>query len=174
MNAPSFTESERVAELRRAFDQNFAVPVRTASADLISLIAIGLGSEAFVLRADQIMGIARLPRIVPAPSRIQELMGIAGMRGTLVPVFSLAALLGLPRSGECAWLALVHPESPAGLAFDALGGQLVVGRAHLYEDENPACRYVRQLVQIGDDVRPVIHVPSLMEALRPMAEPPRR
>ena len=165
---------QRLAHLRRVFDESFAEPAETETEDLLALIAIRLSGEALVLRADQITGIARLRRVTPAPSCIPELIGLAGMRGTLLPVFSLAALLGLARSEECSWVALAHRESPVGLAFDEFEGQIETRPACLYDDASaPARRHVRQLAQFGSAVRAVVDVASVVEAIRLAAESSR-
>jgi purine-binding chemotaxis protein CheW len=161
----------RLGELRRAFDRSFAAPPPSRAAETLSLIVIRLAGERLVLRAGDIAGIARRKRLVPLPSRTPELLGLAGIRGVLVPVFNLAALLALPPcGGEPGWFALAMREAPIALAFDEFDGQLEVERTCLYDDQTaPARPYVRQLVRIGPLVRPVIEVPSILEAIRKSA-----
>lgn len=167
-------EAPRVAEMRGAFDQAFAAPAVKEGGERISLIAIRLAGEPLALRADQIAGIAKRRRIVSVPSRVPELMGITGMRGALVPVFSLAALLGLARSEECVWLALAHRESPVALAFDQFEGQIEMPRTCLYDDATaPPRRHVRQLARVASGVRAVVDIPSLIKEIRRAAESSR-
>jgi chemotaxis signal transduction protein len=173
MNPPTLPAANHADEIRRAFDQTFASAPSLENADLISLITIRLSGERFALRMDQIHGLARSRPIVPVSSRISELIGIAGMRGTLIPVFSLAALLGLPRSEECAWLAIIQGDLPLALAFDALERRMEIRRTSLYEDSSPSRRHVRQLAQLGKEVCAVLDVPSLVEVIRNMAEASR-
>ena len=136
--------SRRLADLRSAFDGSFAAPPPAQSENLLSLIAIRLGSETLVLRTDQITGVARCRRITPLASRAPELLGVTGMRGVLVPVFSLAAMLGLPRNEKCSWLALAHRESPVALAFDEFEGQIEIQRTCLCDDAGATThRHVR-------------------------------
>jgi chemotaxis signal transduction protein len=171
MNPPMPGEGLRLEELRRAFDQSFAAPARVEADDLVSIIGIRVSGEALALRADQITGIAKRRRIVPVPSRIPESLGITGMRGMLVPVFSLAALLGLERREDCAWLALAYPDAPVALAFDEFEGQTEVKRTSLYRDENASPRrYVWQLARIGPSIHAVVDIPSVVEDIRKAAE----
>lgn len=162
------SRSEHLAELRNAFDESFAAALPETSAERISLVAIRAAGERLALPANQITGIVRPRRIAVFPSRIAESIGLAGIRGTLVPVFSLAALLGLePRNREAAWLALAHPEAPIALAFEDFEGQVQVERTELSKDESERPRrHVRSLVRIGSTVRAVIEVDSLVEAIR--------
>lgn len=170
MNATD-QESRRLADLRSAFDGSFAGPPPAKPEDRLSLIAIRLGNETLVLRTDQITGVAKCRRITPLASRIPELLGVTGMRGLLVPVFSLAALLGQARNEKCSWLVLAHRESPVTLAFDEFEGQIEIQRTCLCDDAGATPRrHVRQLAQTGSGVRAVIDVPSVVEAIREAAE----
>lgn len=164
-------ESAGLAELRRAFDETFATPAELEREELRALIEIRVGCDSMVLRADQITGIGRCRRIVPVLSRIPELIGIAGMRGAMVPVFDLAALLGRPPgTRQPPWIALAHAESPVALAFEEFEGQVEVKRTCLFDDESsPSRRHVRQLARIGSSVRAVIDVASVAEAIRAAA-----
>ena len=165
-------EAGRLAELRDAFDQSFAAPPSPPAEELFSLIAIRLAGETLLLRTDQISGIARCRRTTPVASRVPELMGVTGVRGALVPVFNLAALLGLARNEACAWLAFVHRESPVALAFEEFEGQIEIQRTSLYDDATAASRrHIRQLAQVGSGVRAVIDIPSVVEAIRRAGEP---
>ena len=158
----------RLGALRRAFDHSFAAPPPCGVAEHQSLIVIRVAGETLVLRAGDITGIARRKRLVPLLSRSPELLGLAGIRGVLVPVFNLAAILALPTcGGEPGWFALAMRETPIALAFDEFEGQVEVERTCLYDDQTaPARPHVRQLVRIGPVVRPVIEVPSILEAIR--------
>ena len=168
MNAETNTADLRLAELRRAFDRSFATPPPSGAAEQQPLIVIRLAGETLVLRAGDITGITRRRRLVPLPSRTPELLGLAGIRGVLVPVFNLAAILALPfRAAEPGWFALAVREAPIALAFDEFEGQVEVERTCLYDDQTaPARPHIRQLVRIGPLVRPVIEVPSILEAIR--------
>jgi hypothetical protein len=59
------------------------------------------------------------------PSEHRELLGIAGMRGGVVAVFDLGALIGAPQPEELRWLVLAK-GAPLAFAFSAFDGQLVV------------------------------------------------
>ena len=58
-------------------------------------------------------------------------------------------------------------ELPIALGFDEFDGQVEVTPANLYADESHTSRrYVQLLARIGASVRPVIDVPSIVEAIR--------
>ena len=168
MNSPVL--SLQLDRLRGDFDQSFRSAAGLPVADLLSLVAIRLGGEPLVLRTDQISGIARRRRVVPVPSRLPQLLGITSLRGALLPVFSLAALLELPRRDEAgSWLAFAHREAPLAFAFDDFEGQIEVQPGCLYEAGGAVRRHLRQLAQIGSAVRGVVDMASIVEAIRSAA-----
>jgi chemotaxis signal transduction protein len=171
--AEASVERESVTELRRAFDQTFAAPPAAGTEGVERLIVIRLSGESFVLRADQTTGLFKARRIVPIPSRIPELLGLAGIRGTVVPVFDLSAILQLQSRGSIpVWLVLAGRDLPIALAFDELERQVELSRASLYADESPVPRrHVQLLARIGSSAHPVIDIPSILEEIRRKADP---
>jgi len=85
----------KVAEMRRQFDESFARPRPHHLPAGESMLAIVVRGEPFAVRLAETAGLAALEgKILPVPSEAKELLGLIGHRGTVVPVFSLAALLG--------------------------------------------------------------------------------
>ena len=159
---------DRLREMRLAFDTAFAEPVRPPAESLVPLLLIRAGGEALALPSLQVTELLHGRGIVPLPSRDPELLGIAGIRGALVPVFHLARLLGgtwhEPRPR---WLVLVRREATIGLAFDELENYSQAAPACFYQDQNsPARRHVRQLVRLGSSVRGVVEIAALVEAVQ--------
>ncbi|MBZ5617407.1 MAG: chemotaxis protein CheW [Acidobacteriia bacterium] len=155
-----------LAELRSAFDESFALPSRSREHQE-SVIQVRVGSEVFAIRTGHIAGLVKSKKIVPLPSRIPELRGLAALRGSLIPVYDLAALLGIPPgvSGP-SWLVLVSCDTLIGLAFDGFEGQQV---PEWLSDQQSERQYVRQLVRIGSAVRAVLDIPGLAAAIRKRA-----
>ncbi|HUQ94027.1 MAG TPA: chemotaxis protein CheW [Bryobacteraceae bacterium] len=167
MNGYSASANGRLAAMRRAFDGAFAAPARLHEADLEPLLLIRAGGEALALRSLHIARLARTGRILPVPSRIPELLGITGIRGTLTAVFDLAALLGFSSGGaQPLWLALTRDETPVALAFDQVEGQIAAPRTSLYEQPSAACEHIRQVAHIEPTARAVADIPAIVETLR--------
>jgi chemotaxis signal transduction protein len=160
--------TERLAELRGAFDRTFAAPAHARLEDPVSLLRIEIGGQPFALRTLELSGLAADRRVVPVPSRRAELLGLAGLRGTLVPVFDLARLLGVPRHEvEPRWLALAGRENPLALAFDRLEGYVEVAPECLHPGETESRRrYLRYWVTTGPVVRGLIELPALIQTIR--------
>jgi chemotaxis signal transduction protein len=121
----------RAEELRRAFDRSFAEPPAAAAAPHVDLLAIRAGETPLALRVAEVTGLVADKAITPVPSAFPELVGVAGFRGAIVPVWRLAPLLGLRADGPPRWMVLVASGSDTfALAFEHLDGHLRVAAAH--------------------------------------------
>ncbi len=90
-------------------------------------------------------------KIVPVPSRVPELLGLTGIRGVVVPVFSLSRLLGFDSEhGQALWLVFCgERQSPIALAFEGMEQLFEVASTGIFAREDaPGHRYVS-----GDRVR---------------------
>ena len=83
-----------VETLRQAFDRGFASPPADASQAFEDVLTIRLGDAPFALRLSEAAGLYADRRIVPFPSPVPEFLGLAGLRGQLVPVYHLGVILG--------------------------------------------------------------------------------
>lgn len=166
MSERPITGTDVLAQLRSSFDHSFGVLAESCESPE-SVIQIRVGSEGFAVRACQIAGLVKSRKIVPLPGRITELLGVAALRSSLVPVYDLAALLGIPASGSGAtWLLLVPGETLIGLAIDGFEGRQV---PEWLGDEQSARQHIRQLVRVGSAVRAVLDIPGIAAAIRQRA-----
>src|ERR1700744_3033027 len=103
----------RGADFRRAFDKMFALPrVSGDQAAWEDFLTIRIGGDGYAIRLREVAGLGKGRRIVACPSEVPEFQPIAGVRGTLVSVYSLPALLGYSFAGENAqWLLLCAAQA---------------------------------------------------------------
>ena len=167
MNAPLSGVAGRAVELRQAFDRTFAEPVRFDATLKEDLLAVRIDTQAFAIRLSEISGLFADKKITPVPGGHAALRGIAGFRGTIVPVYDLQILLGHSSTSTPRWL-VIAAAAPVALAFEAFEGQLRVPRdAILPQPSRPEFRgYARELVRTANFVGPVMHLPSLLDAIR--------
>jgi chemotaxis signal transduction protein len=179
MTEPGHRFLENVETLRRAFDQTFATPAPGPAADAEEFLAIRVATRPFALRAAELTRIEARRKVVALPAGVPDLLGLAGVQGKLVPIYSLAALLGFgpdspspPRErgkGERAgWIAVCGRDELLGLAFDTLEGYLRVSPPDLLSvgEAGPAGPQVRQAVREAETVRYVVHVPAIQALIR--------
>jgi chemotaxis signal transduction protein len=170
MNKEMNAQSNRLAELRTAFDRTFQLPYQGKSKDVEPMIAFRIAGTPLAVGVQHITGIMKRTVILPVPSIVPELLGVAAVRGVLVPVFNLAAMLELPPSSEPQWFMQMNRETPVALAFDDLEGRVEVERSHVYADETSSRRkHIHQLAAVGSVVRAVIDASGLMESIRQSA-----
>ena len=163
--------SRSVADMRREFDNTFAAPPAGPSEDRESLLTLRVAGEAFAVRTVQVTGVAKRGCIMPIPTRVPGLLGISALRGALIPVYDLAALLGLPAAAsKGSWLILTNRETPVGLLFDDFEGRVEIERACLYESGSSiSLKHVCLFARVGAANRAVIDVPGLVEEIRKRA-----
>src|SRR6185312_2949550 len=124
--------SERVIALRHAFDEAFRRAAHELADDRARLLRLRVGGDAYAFRLDEIASFAAARRIVPLASAVPGLLGLAGLRGTLVPVYSLAALLGRAADDEAPrWFVLCGGAEPVALAFARFEGYVETARGEL-------------------------------------------
>lgn len=168
MSAVSGLEG-RAAELRRAFDLSFAAPPTQASRELEDLLLVRIAGEPYAIRLRDVTGIIAKRAVVTVPAAAPGLLGLAGIRGNIVPVFGLASLLGYESATEAPpWFVLCGGEEPVALAFSELDGYVRLARAALHTDEGRSAthKYVSVIATTVSGARPVIAVPLVVETIR--------
>jgi chemotaxis signal transduction protein len=160
----------KAAELRNAFDGARALPFLSEVREQIeNLLALRVAGDAFAIRLSEISGLATDRKLVAFPSPVPELLGVAAIRGRLVPVYSLAALLGYSaQSSQGRWLMLCGTEEPVGLAINDFEGYVRVPLAQVYtaEQKDAASAHVKHVVRAADMVRGVVSIPLIMEIIQ--------
>ncbi len=154
----------RAGQLRQAFDQSFALPVAGNPPPTVDLISVRLGTDLLALRVSEINDLRADATVVPVPSPVRELMGIAGLGGTLMPVYDLPALVGYPpTSGR--WLAVVAGRSVA-FAFDKFEEHFRVEPASIAPIAGHANdRHIHSIARSVDRAWPIIDLLSLVASL---------
>jgi purine-binding chemotaxis protein CheW len=159
---------EHSSELRRAFDRSFAEAPVTRATELDDLLEIRVALDPYAIHLDQVTGVFADKQVTPLPGSFPELLGIAGFRGAIVPVYDLRALLGYPRGESQRWLILTAGKTRIALAFDLFEGHTRVERTSIAEERGGETHrhHVREVVRTANLVRPIVHLPSILEVIR--------
>jgi purine-binding chemotaxis protein CheW len=169
------TRSDRARQLRAELDASFARPRELVRPAMVDLLAIRVGETPFALRLAETDAVLADRPITRLPSPLSELLGLCAIRGAIVPVYDLAALLGraVDRRHAPRWLVLMKNRELIALAFDALDGQVVVPAAEIAAPAGDAAHDGTVLVQ--GVLRPLIRIASVLDAIeqrvRPLQEP---
>jgi purine-binding chemotaxis protein CheW len=157
---------DRALQLRQDFDRAFAQPVRVDEAEEEDLLGIRVGEQACAIRLSEIAGIHVGKKVMRVPGAHAALLGIAGFRGSLVPVYDLQLMLGHARGAAPRWL-VVAAAAPIALAFATFDGRLRVARGEILPHAKHADmpQYAQSVVRAAGVVRPILHLPSILAAL---------
>jgi chemotaxis signal transduction protein len=155
--------------MRRRFDASFAEPPRPTLTESTPFLSIRLGGDAFVLRVREVTGLAPARRIIALPGSAPAMLGLSGLRGHVVAVFSLSLLMGY-RSETPRWLAMCAGEGTEGvaLAFGEFEGYLELPAADVRttgpaEPRREAATLVREYVAAAGQLRGVIDLASVVK-----------
>lgn len=158
----------RAVDLRRSFDQTFTAAVQVVSPDFEDLLGLRLGGDSYAVRLAEIAALLPERKIVALPSPLPELLGVAGLRGGIVPVYSLRALLGHGAGTERAsWIILAGSDPVIGLAFDQFEGHLRIARSQITAGRDGAPRaHVGEVARVAEALRGIISVRSIVETVK--------
>jgi purine-binding chemotaxis protein CheW len=83
-------------------------------------VRVGIGREQYALPVGTVLEVVELGELTPVPGSPSEVVGVFNLRGQVIPVIDLAAMLDL-RAEEPERIVVVElEESSAGLAVDAV------------------------------------------------------
>jgi chemotaxis signal transduction protein len=159
----------RVEEMREEFDRGFAEPPPAPAGRTEEFLEVEVGRDPYALRLAELSGVQRAPRLTALPGAPPEVLGLAAVRGLVVPVFDLAALLGYGRGeAQPPAIALCRGEPPIGLALGAVRRHLRVPAAAVQAGGPGKAErvHVEAFVRTAETVRPVIGIRSVLEAIR--------
>ncbi len=106
-----------------------AAPAPEAPRDRVALIGLQVGGRDFAMRLQEVAGIVRLPKGFGAVPRADDAMlGVTGFRGAVLPLVSLAVLLGLERALPARGVVIVVRAGAgwAGLVADGVSGSFML------------------------------------------------
>lgn len=166
MMASTTALATRAAELRFAFDRGFAAPLRAGLAERHGFLAIRVGTRAFAIRLSEVAGLFVDRKITRVPGTDAALLGIAGFRGALIPVYGLAALLGESGASGPRWL-VTAVAAPVAFGFDGFEGHVAVAADAIVPQQASASMrdYAPAFIQAESTVRPVICFAAIVAAL---------
>jgi len=161
------TSSEgTAAALRRRFDESFAVAASPQTERLEEFLAIRVASDPYVLRVSEIAGLHADLRIVAVPSPDSQLLGIVALRGTMAPVYDLAAMLAYQASARPRWIVLARASQLVGFAFDTFETHFRVPDTAIAARDAQAAAHLDGTVLGAEALRPIVRLTSLVELIK--------
>lgn len=176
--------SAKARELRQAFDATFAIPPPPPNPPTVALLLVRAGGELVAMRRAEITGFVHADAIALAPGHSPAFAGLAGLRGGLYPVWSLAGLLGRPSApvGAGCWLVLAEANGiPFALACEGLEKMIFVPEAAVAAStrRDGTTGSAQGVVEWNSTLAPVVDLPALQadiwkrkESTEPRRPPP--
>ncbi len=161
------TVVDRAAELRARFDRGFAEPPHPGAVATVDLLAIRLGGAPYALRLGELAGLFADRAVTPLPTEIPALLGVAGFRGAIVPVYDLRRLLGCAATAPPRWL-VVTTQLAVGFGFDGLDGHLRIPVDAIARGDG--AEHARELARTAE-LRPIVAFASVLAAIARRAGP---
>jgi purine-binding chemotaxis protein CheW len=126
-------QSRKTADLAAAADPLLAGGEDAASENLL---IFQLAGESFALRLASIAEIIRLPDLAHMPLVPPSLLGLANLRGIVLPVISLRALLQLPgvETNEQTRVDVIRGDAAVGFVVDRIDRLLALAAHRLEQD----------------------------------------
>ena len=154
-------------DLKRAFDLTFQRPQVERDQELVHLLIVGVGNARFALKVADLAGLARAQTVVPIPGADSRLLGIAGLKGRMVAVCSLAAMIGYAESSgeQNRWMVLCRCARDIALGFTAVTGTMMVPRAELSPVSPGAPPHATDAVGAGASQLWLLSVNSIAESV---------
>lgn len=153
------------ARLREEFDAAFAREQHTETTELVDLLLVRVGDQLSVFRLLELEALHARRVLVPAPSQHRALLGLAGFRGAVAPVYDLGQLLGLPPTRHARWIGLARSRTPIAFAFEHFERHVRVPTGDLRAAGADAARFVSGSLVWQKHALPILHVPALIAAV---------
>lgn len=79
-------------------------------------VRVAVAHEHYALGVEHVLEVTEPGKLTPVPGAPRQLIGIGNVRGQVVPMLSMAALLGLPEESPGRIVVAEHGSRRAGLA----------------------------------------------------------
>lgn len=160
------------SDLRREFDASFAEPPPVIQHDPLDLLVISAGGEAFALGMSELGGVVQGRRLTPLPSPEPALLGLLGIRGTVVAAYDLASLLRLPRGATAPRCFATARDAPRiAIAFDEVLAHRRIAPDALHRAHDGRQGIVEHAFRSGSTVIPLLVLPLLVDRALGRATP---
>ena len=110
--------------LKRRAEQLARVPTSPDAGDDVEVLACRLGNERYAVETRHLRAVQWINGITPVPGTPAFVLGIVSVRGEIVTLLDLAAMIGLPTNAAAAAEAQTRPALLLGL--DGMRAGLVV------------------------------------------------
>ncbi len=125
-------------------------------------VRVRVGEEHYALPIEEVTEVSELPVRTPVPEAPSTVLGVASLRGQVIPVADLAAILGVGRSERPGRMVVAQVGGHrAGLAVDAVTDVGVLPTA----SEPAGGRHLAGAALVEGDLVGLLAVGSVLDAI---------
>lgn len=155
---------DTVSQMRESFDLSFTTLPSENVEDKSNCILIRCQTQLFLLRAMDLSSLEKGKRVLQVPSSSVALLGLCGKRGQIVPVYSLAVLLGYsPETlDQGNWLAFIGKGETIALSFTGFEGYVAIPKKQIASLHEKLSGPIQGSLQFDSTLVQLIDTPSLL------------
>lgn len=128
------------------------------------LVVFSLGSEEYALPIASVHEIIRYTEPRSVVSEAAWIRGVIGLRGKIVPIYDLAARLGLAAQADCGKIVIVETGAEqVGVMVDDVEEVLTVSREQLEDVPSATGDSIDAIAKIGDRLVILLNPEGLFE-----------
>jgi chemotaxis signal transduction protein len=127
-------------------------------------VRVRAGGERYALAVTDVTEVGELGEVTPVPGSAPEVLGLHNLRGQVVPVVDLAAMMGLGDRGELSRVVIAESGNRrAGLAVEAVEGIEAVPEP----SEDSASPLLSGAVLVDGELVGIVQTGALLDTLAP-------
>jgi len=132
---------------------------------MTAYVRFRVADEAYAVSVLNVLEVAGLGEVTPVPGAPREILGVRNLRGKILPVIDLAALLGARRTEPPTRLLVAESDGrQAGLAIDEVTEVGEFGEFADPAEEADSALLLGTMLEEGDLIG-VLNMPAVMDAL---------
>jgi purine-binding chemotaxis protein CheW len=129
----------------------------------VDLLAVTADAYALAVPLKEMAGLCTDRTITPLPGSPPDLLGVAGLRGHLIPVYDLAHVLDKGQIRERRWIVLAAGSPAFAVAVDRVDGLLRVSRDAIAAPEQET---TPAMVYTENGPRPVVDLAAVRKKIQ--------
>ena len=133
----------------------------------VRVCLISLGGELFAIDLRNVREVFEVDVITPVPAMPPAVVGVANLRGTVVPIVDLRTVLGLPANGPVPFAIVIrHGSRQVGVLVDRVPEIRTVRREELLPAQtggsNAPKPFVSGVLRVEERMGGIVEVPTLL------------
>jgi purine-binding chemotaxis protein CheW len=133
----------------------------------VRVCLISLAGELFAIDLRNVREVFEVDRITPVPAMPQALAGVANLRGTVVPIVDLRAMLGLSQTGSLPFAVVIrHGGQQVGILVDRVPEIRTVQMDEILPAPSGGANrlkpFVSAVLRVEERIGGVVEVPTLL------------